>query len=136
MLYVDSKTRFRDVIDGLSNTLLVGERPPSADYWYGWWYAGRATIEDGAMDCTMGVNELNRTPIPLSFLDSCAVGPHLFRRGTRDNQCDVLHYWSHHPNGASFATVDGSVHWLSYSIDNDVLVGLSTRNGNEPIPVF
>jgi hypothetical protein len=29
-----------DITDGLSNTLMVGERPPSSDFQYGWWYAG------------------------------------------------------------------------------------------------
>src|SRR5439155_4243315 len=28
------------ITDGTTNTLMVGERPPSADMFYGWWFAG------------------------------------------------------------------------------------------------
>jgi prepilin-type N-terminal cleavage/methylation domain-containing protein len=35
VFYQDSKTRTADIRDGASNTLLIGERPPSPDFWYG-----------------------------------------------------------------------------------------------------
>src|SRR5258708_263393 len=31
------RTRMASVTDGLSNTLMVGERPPAADMYWGWW---------------------------------------------------------------------------------------------------
>ena len=40
IFYRNSKTRFSDIADGTSNTLMIGERPASPDFWYGWWYAG------------------------------------------------------------------------------------------------
>jgi prepilin-type N-terminal cleavage/methylation domain-containing protein len=40
VLYLDSRIRFASVLDGTSYTLMVGERPPSADLIFGWWYAG------------------------------------------------------------------------------------------------
>jgi prepilin-type N-terminal cleavage/methylation domain-containing protein len=39
-LYWNSKVKFGDITDGLSNTLVAGERPPGATLDYGWWYAG------------------------------------------------------------------------------------------------
>ena len=35
VFYRDSLTRHSDITDGLSQTLLLGERPPSSDNWYG-----------------------------------------------------------------------------------------------------
>ena len=40
MLYSGSTVRLVDATDGLSNTLLVGERPASADLFWGWWPGG------------------------------------------------------------------------------------------------
>src|SRR5438132_694174 len=39
-LYIRSKVRITDMTDGASNTFIVGERPPSADLVFGWWFAG------------------------------------------------------------------------------------------------
>ena len=38
VLYAGSATRFADVLDGVSKTLLAGERPPSPKFDLGWWY--------------------------------------------------------------------------------------------------
>ena len=41
-----------------------------------------------------------------------------------------FHFWSYHPNGTSFAFADGSVHYLSYSIDFSHFPGpLDPRRG-------
>lgn len=40
---------------------------------------------------------------------------------------------SYHPGGCHFALVDGSVHFISATVDADVLTGLTTRGGGEPV---
>ncbi len=40
VLFQDSQVRFAEIFDGTSYTLMLGERPPSADLQFGWWYAG------------------------------------------------------------------------------------------------
>lgn len=37
ILYWRSKTRVSQITDGLSNTALIGEHPPSPSLWWGWW---------------------------------------------------------------------------------------------------
>ncbi|HEX4588299.1 MAG TPA: DUF1559 domain-containing protein, partial [Gemmataceae bacterium] len=69
MMHWNSDVKFLDVSDGLSNTLMVGERPPSADLWFGWWYAGAGQWDEskrdpsehdtGSGDVSLGVAELN-----------------------------------------------------------------------------
>mgnify|MGYP001573091478 CR=1 FL=1 len=50
VLFRDSRIRFADITDGASNTLLAGERPPSADFQFGWWYAGAGQKFTGSAD--------------------------------------------------------------------------------------
>lgn len=43
----------------------------------------------------------------------------------------LQHFWSWHPGGTHFAIADGSVRFLSYEIDYNAYLGMSTRNGGE-----
>jgi len=128
-LYVNSAVRFADIRDGLTNTLLVGERPPSADGRYGWWYAGVGQAFTGSLDSVLGVRELV-AGYPSN--DGCPPGPYSFKAGTITNQCDVFHYWSLHPGGANFLFADGSVRFLNYSADA-IMPALATRAGGEAV---
>lgn len=122
-----SATRARDIVDGLSNTLIFGERPPSTDFWYGWWYAASGLDGRGAADFQMGVRELNP---PSIYLEACGDGPFQFTEGKLGRQCDALHFWSFHSGGANFAFCDGSIRFLSYD-SNDILPALSTMKNGE-----
>lgn len=128
LLYLDSKVRFADILDGASNTLIVGERPPSDAFYYGWWYGGIGQKFDGSADSVLGVLELN-----VSFRTSgCPTGPHQFGPGQMSNPCDVFHFWSLHIGGAHFLFADGSVHFLNYSAAS-LLPALATRAGGEAV---
>src|SRR5207253_1189906 len=70
VLFHSSKINFAGITDGTSNTLMVGERPPSADLWFGWWYAGEGQSKDGSADMLLGSNERN---IAADFAE-CAPG--------------------------------------------------------------
>lgn len=120
-------TRVADVQDGTSNTLLVGERPPSRDLYYGWWYAGagQPPNQNGTCDVIMGVNELNTS------IGACSPGPYKFSSGIVSNDCDQFHYWSMHEGGCNFLFADGSVHFLSYGMDPATVTALATRAGGE-----
>lgn len=128
ILYLDSRVSMREVTDGTSNTLLVGERPPSPDSHFGWWYAGTGQFGDGSADCILGVRDYRVT-----FLTpTCRAGPYEFGSGTSSNPCDIFHYWSRHVGGAHFLFVDGSVHFLPYTAA-PLMPPLASRAGGESI---
>lgn len=127
-LFADSRVRLADILDGTSNTLAVGERPPSADLIFGWWYAGWGQDHDGEADMLLGVRSYN-TGVGAR---GCPPGPYEFQPGRFDNQCDAFHFWSPHPGGANFVFCDGSVRFLRYSA-NPTMPALATRAGGEAV---
>jgi prepilin-type N-terminal cleavage/methylation domain-containing protein/prepilin-type processing-associated H-X9-DG protein len=127
VMYESSRTRLADITDGTSRTVVVGERPPSRDLYWGWWTWS-------ALDASLGVRNtwtvyggLESTPSRL-----CASQvPETYRPADGSN-CDVHHFWSAHPGGGNWLFADGSVRFLSYQ-DNAVLPALATRCGGEVV---
>lgn len=129
ILFRDSRVRIADITDGTSRTLFAGERPPSADFQYGWWYAGAGQQFTGSADMVLGVREPNLLPV---MAGSCAPGVYTFGPGRLDNQCDMFHFWSPHIGGAYFLFADGSVHFLAYSAA-PLLPALASRASGEVV---
>jgi prepilin-type processing-associated H-X9-DG protein len=130
VLFYGSSVRPSDITDGTSNTLLVGERPPSPDLWLGWWYGGYGVDFRGAGETVLGVRERKSVNDP--YFPDCGTGSAHFQSGRFDSMCDVLHFWSPHPGGANFAFADGSVRFLAYSADS-IMPALATRAGGESV---
>jgi prepilin-type N-terminal cleavage/methylation domain-containing protein len=132
VFFPTSHVKFADISDGLSNTLAVGERPPSADLIYGWWFAGagQGGGTTGSSDVVLGINETNT-----SYNRCPGYGNdnyhYQFGPGDVDDKCAQFHFWSLHPGGAHFLLADGSTQFYSYSIDKVVLRGMATRAGGE-----
>jgi prepilin-type N-terminal cleavage/methylation domain-containing protein len=114
-LFSGSSTSFRDFTDGLSTTIIVGERGIPNALNYGWPICAYGLIGDGDIDNL------------LSTLDGLFPG---------DAQgFDNTHFWSHHPDCAHFLFADGSVKPLNYLLDDFVLDALATLNGGEATSV-
>jgi prepilin-type processing-associated H-X9-DG protein len=127
VFFRDSAVRLTDITDGTSQTLLAGERPPSTDFQFGWWYAGAGQLFTGSADGVLGVRERNFLPVSKA---NCPYGTYSFAPGALDNQCDLFHFWSLHDGGANFLYADGSVHFLSYAAA-PVMPALASRQGND-----
>jgi hypothetical protein len=128
VLYVDSKVQIGQITDGLSSTIAAGERPPSTDLVYGWWFAAHGYDGYGSGDCVMtsadaALAEHFGCPPPAA--DKTGLLP-----GSVNSQCDSAHWWSVHPRGAQFLMADGSCRFVGYG-DNRVVRALATRAGND-----
>jgi prepilin-type N-terminal cleavage/methylation domain-containing protein len=140
VLFQGSKVTLQQISDGTSNTLLVGERPPSSDLDFGWWFAAYGYDGLGNGDCLMTSNDLAIAKYFLNNSNAVGTQPTCYTSvpaaliGLQPGQpkyfCDSAHYWSFHTGGAQFLNCDGSARFVSYST-NSVLPALSTRNGGE-----
>jgi prepilin-type processing-associated H-X9-DG protein len=127
ILFRDSAVRMAEITDGMSQTILVGERPPSTDFQYGWWYAGAGQKFTGSVDMVLSAEETNQL---LTLYPSCPSGIYSYAPGRFNNQCDMFHFWSPHSGGALFLFADGSVHFIPYSAAA-LMPALASRNGGE-----
>jgi prepilin-type N-terminal cleavage/methylation domain-containing protein/prepilin-type processing-associated H-X9-DG protein len=106
------------ITDGTSNTLMLGERPPSADLSFGWW-----SYSD--------YDNLLATQNFINIYPNCPT-PGVYGPGKITNNCDSNHFWSLHTGGGNWLFGDGSVHFLPYSAAA-LTVPLATRSGGEVV---
>ncbi len=124
-------TKMTDIVDGTSNTIGWGERPPTPDYLGSWWYSSFAALISAPV---LNVSAMRGIPegSTIGAYYSCPPGPYDFKQGDLNNRCDGYHFWSTHTGGAHFGIADGSVRFLKYSA-NSILPALATRNGGEAV---
>jgi prepilin-type N-terminal cleavage/methylation domain-containing protein len=113
-------TRIADITDGTSSTVMVGERPASADKYWGFW-----AFSD--YDTLLALPNWDNQPYP-----SCAL-PGYFSPGKFTDNCSSTHYWSFHTGGGNWLCADGSVRFLNYNIGTTILPKMASRNGGETI---
>jgi prepilin-type N-terminal cleavage/methylation domain-containing protein/prepilin-type processing-associated H-X9-DG protein len=122
---IRNKVRMGDISDGTSNTAMVGERPPSSDLYYGWWFAGAGYDGSGTGDVVMGARDVG-----FASYNGCPATSVGLQPGRITNFCDQNHFFSLHSGGSNFLFGDGSVKFVTYSADS-VLPQMFTRNGGE-----
>lgn len=126
IFYRNSATTVAAITDGLSNTIIVGERSHNLSYvtWVarsinGW--LGKTSLVEG------GTDQFNPSP------EECwtqIMGPCGLEDGVRtinNPEAHVEDYWSMHPGGANMLFADGSVHFLKSSINPITWRALATR---------
>ena len=133
VLYVNSGVQLHKIGDGTSNTLMVGERPPSNDLYFGWLWAGAGDSPYfGTTDVVLGVREgVGTTP---------GAAADFFRPGDLNDPSNLhrFHFWSLHPSGGNFLFADGGVRYITYSAGGSNVGGgqtlmeaLASRSGGE-----
>lgn len=108
----EKKTKMRDVTDGTTNTFLVGEIDHSP--------TGTVSTSTSVVGSVWAYGYAGYTW-------GTTYEPFNRHDGTTSYGC----FRSLHPGGAHFAMVDGSVHFLSENINNELYRALSTRAGGE-----
>lgn len=110
LLYHNSSIRMQDVLDGTSNTFLVGEtryqscRRAGTTQFYGWASSDWPMVQYGSPSQVAGAS----LPINSSTLNPGAAA-------TFDIQTRI--FGSFHTGGCHFLLADGSVHFLSENMD-------------------
>jgi prepilin-type processing-associated H-X9-DG protein len=124
-------SRLSDVVDGTSNTLMFGERPPSPTGEYTGWFNDYYTMV-GPVETTYFYNtDAGRDSNGNDVGNPCSTPPAYFGPPAQPpNFCDVNHFWSYHSGGANLAFGDGSVHFITYNA-SQTLYKLATRAGGE-----
>jgi prepilin-type N-terminal cleavage/methylation domain-containing protein/prepilin-type processing-associated H-X9-DG protein len=136
--YADVPVTLEVVTDGASQTLMVGERPPSDDLVYGWWFAGAGFFDPASGQLGNGDVILGAKETQYASTLGCA-GKEGFRLGKTSNLCSQVHFWSLHNGGGHFLFGDGAVKFLNYEINSKLsntigvtlLQAMATRSGNE-----
>ncbi len=126
--------KITDIVDGTSNTLMVGERPPAQDKYWGWW-----AVSD--YDCLLSTQDIVGSQGGFGGGGCTAVG--VFRYPTsplsigmqQGAPCDgdSNHFWSYHTGGANWLLGDGSVRFMQYSAQ-PITIPMASRNGGEVVP--
>lgn len=135
-VFVPGGTVFVAITDGLSNTLMLGERPPDPGFESGWWYVpnGRTKLPTQPAMWVTGFAHRDYGCGPNGVVEDPVTGvarrAHVFGPGRFNNPCDAYHFWSPHPGGGNFALADGSVRFFPYAA-RAVLRPLATRAGGE-----
>jgi prepilin-type N-terminal cleavage/methylation domain-containing protein/prepilin-type processing-associated H-X9-DG protein len=117
--------------DGTSNTIMVGERPPSNELFWGWWYSVDIDVICWAVDT--GYHAYSGGVDPVTGLTRRCPTPAYFSPGETSDNCAFNHFYSLHDGGANFTLADGSVRFLTYDLGTTALLQLSTYSGGEVI---
>lgn len=113
--------KFKDVTDGLSNTVLLGEISIIASGFDMVWFTATGNVNGTSLPINFNVQP--SLAAKSFFCPGCSMGAPWRGRG----------FQSHHPNGANFAMCDGSIRFIEQGINQKTYNALGSRAGGEVI---
>lgn len=114
VFFLNSRIRFADVTDGLSNTLIVGERCSRVNN--GWLYTWAGVISGGDNPICRILGDTDVTP--------------------NGNDVRMDEFASRHIGGAQFVLGDGAVRFIKTNIDLGVYRNLASRAAGDIVGEF
>jgi prepilin-type processing-associated H-X9-DG protein len=133
VLFRNSSVRWRDVYDGLAQTMLAGERamPLNGGRGYATWVG--SVVRASMLSC--GGGDPDFTGGGCHTEDACGMtlGHTGEGHGPGDVWGDSNQFLSAHGRGANFLFCDGHVSWLAQEMDYRAYKALSTRAHGEAI---
>ncbi|MDY0168326.1 MAG: DUF1559 domain-containing protein [Thermoguttaceae bacterium] len=128
VIHMYSGTRMRSIQDGTSNTLMVGERITDLRSWTkGWMTKDEPSVFQGKNI----VWPMNTDPSVLCYRHVRKPGG--CPAGSQEMAFNDIDFGSRHPGGAQFGLADGSVHFLSETINFTTYQDLATMDGGEVV---
>jgi prepilin-type N-terminal cleavage/methylation domain-containing protein/prepilin-type processing-associated H-X9-DG protein len=140
--------RLAQIVDGQSQTILIGERSHydpnfesfGAAGWgeplskWGWWAPSAGNKAIGHV--TMSAHAPLNYRLPFHFRDRATAVPPCTGTTTFQYYFDrrICAFGSNHPGGANFAFADGSARFVSDGLSLAMLQGMCTRAGEEVVP--
>jgi prepilin-type N-terminal cleavage/methylation domain-containing protein len=109
VFYLNSRTRFSEILDGSSNTIFFGEKV-SAKPDLGWASGTRATLRNGGSFESRP--QIDRSQTPMAEVGTLKVGG----------------FSSFHGSGANFVLGDGAVRFLPFNIEPKLFQNLMHRD--------
>jgi len=131
IFYACSRTKFRDILDGTSHTIMVGESYTKPDFvkdgqGMDYWYLGSPQADPCRCDGGTGGTEFSEVAgITISPINAIVRAPLMSGRLME------LSFGSYHIGGAHFIKCDGSVDFLTESLNAEVYNALGSRDGGE-----
>ena len=143
VFFRNSSVRFRDVTDGTSNTICVGERTHEHKFMMNMpavkanstWYAA---IPGATRNAGMGGMMASMIEGPSSMiLGHVGQTMGMMQMHSNPNQTNhIVHFSSRHVGGVQFVLCDGSVHFLSENVDYDTFRRLGERSDGQVLGEF